>query len=407
MNYELYIAKRIIFGGVSQNRISKPIVRLAVLSVALGLSVMIAAVMVVTGFRNEIEKKVTGFSAHIRINNFDNNNSYEETPVSSNQAFYHSIKNKPQVKNIQVYATKPGIIKTSAEIEGILLKGIGADFDWTFFRDKMISGSDWENDPAGHGDDVLISKNTADRLKLQVNDPLVVYFIQQPPRVRKFNIRGIYQTGLEEFDNLYMLCDLAQVQKLNDWDSLQVGGFEVMLRNFDELDQVAKVIYSEVSYRFNSQTIKDLYPQIFNWLDLQNINVYIIIALMVLVASINMISTLLILVLENVTMIGILKSIGASDVSIRRIFLYMAAYLVGAGMLTGNIIALTLCGLQYHYGLIKLPQESYYVSVVPVNLSVISLLAINAGTLLCCMLMLIIPSMVVSKISPVRAIRFD
>jgi lipoprotein-releasing system permease protein len=242
---------------------------------------------------------------------------------------------------------------------------------------------------------------------LKVNDPLVVYFIQQPPRVRKFHIRGIYQTGLEEFDNLYMLCHFVQVQKLNDWKPDQVGGFEVMLRDFEELDHVAKVIYNEAGYQFNSQTIKELYPQIFNWLDLQNINVYIIIALMVLVASINMISTLLILVLENVSMIGILKSIGARNVSIRGIFLYMAFFLVGAGMVAGNIIALTLCGLQYYYGIIKLPQESYYVSVVPVNLSVAYLLAVNAGTLLCCMLMLLVPSMVVSKISPVRAIRFD
>jgi len=407
MSYELFIARRIIFGSSGHARISRPVIRLAILSVALGLAVMIVAVTVVTGFRNEIEKKVTGFNAHLRINNFDNNNSYEETPFEKDQPFYNVIKKNQDVKHIQAYATKAGIIKTRTEIEGILLKGAGPDFDWSFFNDKIIEGKPFMPDGKTAGKDVLISKNTATLLQLKNGDPVLVYFIQQPPRVRKFNISGIYQTGLEEFDNLYMICDIAQVQQLNDWTPGQVAGFEVTLHDFEKLDEVAPLIYNQVGFRFNTRTIKELYPQIFNWLELQNINVYIIISLMILVAGINMISTLLIIILENVSMIGILKSLGAKDISIRKVFLYMASFLVGSGMLAGNIIALTLCGLQYYFGIIKLPQESYYVSVVPVNFSIGYIALINAGTLLACMAMLIIPSMVVSRISPVKAIRFD
>lgn len=407
MNLERYIASRIIFGVADENRISKPVVKLAILSVALGVAVMIISVMVVTGFRNEIEKKVTGFNTHIRINHFDNNNSYEETPVDRNQNFYQGIKKNSAVQHIQVYATKAGIIKTSSEIQGILLKGVGSDFDWSFFKDKMISGQLFSVSDTLVSNNVIISRKTARLLQLEVNNPLVVYFIQQPPRVRKFTICGIYETGMEEFDDLYMLCDLAQVQQLNDWNKNQVAGFEVLLHDFAQLDQVAPEIYKTVGFRFNSSSIKELYPQIFNWLELQNINVYIILSLMLLVAGINMISTLLILILENVRMIGILKSMGADDLSIRKIFLYMASYLIGFGLLAGNILALTLCGLQNQYGFFRLPQESYYVAVVPVNFSLTHLLLINAGSLIICVLMLIVPSMVVSRISPVQAIRFE
>lgn len=386
---------------------SKPVIRLSVLSVGLGLAVMIIAVMVVTGFRNEIEKKATGFHAHIRINNFSNNNSYEETPLEKNQPFYNVIRNNPAVSHIQVYATKAGIIKTKTEIQGILLKGIGSDFDWSFFKDKILDGKTLHITDSIKSGEVMISSNTSSLLNLKTGDPVFVYFIQQPPRVRKFTVAGIYKTGMEEFDDLYMLCDIAQVQQLNDWTSSQVAGFEVMLHDFRQLDEVSPVIYREAGFRFNTKTIRELYPQIFNWLDLQNINVYIILSLMVLVAGINMISTLLILILENVSMIGIMKSMGATDFSIRKVFLLMAAFLVGYGLLSGNIFALGLCGLQHYYGLVKLPQESYYVSEVPVYFSALHLILINGGTLLICLLMLIVPSLVITRISPVKAIRFD
>lgn len=407
MNVEFYLARRIVFGDGLNSRLSNPVIRLAMISIALGIAVMLISVMVVTGFRNEIEGKVTGFNAHIRINNFENNNSYEETPLEKNQPFYQSIRNNPAVKHIQVYANKAGIIKTETEMQGIILKGIGPDFDNAFFKTKMVEGSFFNLMPDKKSDKVLISKNTATLLKLKVNDPVLVYFIQQPPRVRKFNVSGIYQTGLEEFDNLYMLCDIAQVQQVNDWSKTQVAGFEVMLKDFKDLEKETPKIYKTIGFQFNAETITDLYPQIFNWLELQNINVYIIISLMLLVASINMVSTLLILILENVGMIGILKSMGANDFSIQKVFLYMAAFLIGIGIFAGNVFALLLCYLQYTFGFLKLPQESYYVSVVPVNFSLTPILALNAGTMLICMLMLIIPSFIVSKISPVKAIRFD
>ncbi len=407
MNYELFIAKRIVFGSKKDTKISRPIVRIAILGVALGIAVMIISVAIVTGFQKEIRDKVIGFGGHIQISNFDANTSMEIKPISKKQAFLPALNKLPEVQHVQAYATKAGIVKTDDAIEGVVLKGLGSDFDWGFFRNKIVSGTSFNISDSVKSNQVLVSKYMADRLKLKINDKVHMYFIQQPPRVRVFKIAGIYETGLEEFDKLFILCDMGHIQKLNDWTPDQIGGFEVLLKDFDKLDQTGKTVYDLIGYNLNSRTVKEMYPQIFDWLELQNINVFIIIALMVVVAGINMISALLIIILERTNMIGTLKALGASNWSIRKTFLYTAAYLTGFGLLWGNVLGLTLCFLQKKFNLIELSQENYYVAVVPINFSIPYFMILNLGTLVVCIVMLIIPTFIITKITPIKAIRFN
>ena len=406
MNYEFFIAKRIVSGPGNGTRVTRPIVRIAILGVALGIAVMIISVAIVTGFQNEIQEKVIGFGGHIQISNFDANNSLEIKPIDRHQKFLKELKKMDGIRHVQVYATKAGIVKTDSAIEGIVLKGLGSDYDWSFFKNKIIEGTGFTVKDSVKSNDVLVSKYLADKLNLKVDGKLHTYFVQQPPRVRAFRIAGIYETGLEEFDKIFVLCDIAHIQKLNDWTSRQVGGFEIALQKFSELKEKANAVYHTIGYDLNARTVKDLYPQIFDWLELQNINVIIIIILMVIVAGINMISALLIIILERTNMIGILKAVGANNWSIRKVFLYTAAYLTGLGLFWGNLLGLSLCFLQKHFNLIKLSQENYYVAVVPINFPLSFFLIINAGTLLICLLMLIVPTFIITKIAPVKAIRF-
>jgi lipoprotein-releasing system permease protein len=406
LNTEFFISKRITSKSQSDS-FSRPAVRIAIISITLGIAVMIIAVSIVTGFKKQISEKVIGFGSHIQITNYDANASLEAKPIEKNQSFYPSMNNAEGIRHIQVFANKAGIIKTDNDIQGVILKGIGSDFDWDFFKDKIVSGKSFVVKDCTKTNDILISKIIAQKLKLKVGDDFIMHFIQDPPRMRKFKITGIYETGMEEFDKLYVIGDIFHVQKLNDWTPNQVAGFEVLIKDFNKLDEMAAYVYENIGYNLNSKSIKELYPQIFDWLKLQDMNVYIILILMVLVAGINMISTLLILILERTNMIGILKALGAKNWSIRKIFLYNAAYLIGRGLIWGNIIGIALCLLQLTTGIIKLPQESYYVSVVPINLNIFHILLINFGSLIICLLMLIIPSYIVTKITPVKAIRFS
>ncbi len=363
--------------------------------------------MVVTGFRNEITQKVIGFGAHIRINNFDSNNSYEESPLSLNAPFIAQLKSNPDVFHVQEYATKAGIIKTDEEIEGIVLKGISNSYNWDFFKNKIIEGSIIRSGDSLHVNEVLISKKTSLKLSLKPGDDMVIYFIEQPPRIRKLKVAGVYETGLDEFDNIYVFCDITLIRRLNNWQPDQAGGIELLLNDFSRLETVNEQVYKTAGYQFYTQSIREQYPQIFHWLDLQNINVIIIITLILLIAGISMISTLLIIILENAGLIGVLKTMGSTDRSIRKIFIYIAMPVIGGGILAGNLLGVTLCFLQLKFGLVSLPQESYYVSTVPVNFSWLHLVLINAGTIIACLLMLIGPSMVVARISPSKVIRYD
>lgn len=406
MNYERFIAARMKSRG--QGNLSRPVLRISIISVALGLAVMIVAIAVVTGFQYQIRDKITGFGAHIQIATFDSNNSYEFTPVSEHQSFYPSLEKEPGIRHIQVFGIKAGIIQSGDEIQGVVLKGVGPDFDWSFFNDKLVEGRTFTTGRSEPNDSVIISQSLASLMKLKTGDPLRTYFIiDNQVRGRRFVISGIYNTGLEEFDKIYIFGDIAHIQRLNGWDPTLVSGFEVTVDNFRELDKRNEQVYQQIGYELDAKTIKDLYPQLFDWLGLQDMNVIIILVLMVLVSGIAMISALLVLILERTRMIGILKALGARNVSIRRIFLYNAAYIVMNGLLWGNLIGIGACLIQQHFGLIHLPEESYFMSVVPINLSWIHLLLLNGGTLLTCIGMLIIPSLVITRITPVKAIRFD
>ena len=406
MNFEHFIAKRIVFSRNGEGNISQPIVRIAVGGVALGLAVMILSIAIVTGFKREISEKVIGFGSHIQVSNFDANFSYETTPLSKNEQFKNNLYSIDGIKHVQVFATKAGIVKTEDDIMGVVLKGVGSDFDWSFFRDKVAAGNIFTVSDTARTNNVVISKNIAAKLNLKVGDKLTTYFIEQPPRVRNFDIAGIYETGLEEFDKLYVLVDISHIQRLNDWEEDQVGGYEILVNDFDDLTSIGEEVYDKSGFDLNSRTIKEIYPQIFDWLELQNINVVIIISLIILVAGINMISALIILILERTNMIGILKAIGAENISIRKIFIITATYLLGAGLLIGNAVGLILCFIQDRFQPVKLDQESYYVSVVPISFTFLDFLLLNIGTLIVCVLMMIIPSVIITRISPVRAIRF-
>ncbi len=408
MNIEFFIAKHII--SKNKTNFSRPIIRIAVLSIALGIAVMIMSVAIVTGFQKEIRNKVIGFGAHIQISSYTNNNSMESTPVSIRQKFYPSIEHQKGIRHIQVYATKAGIVKTDEEIQGIVLKGIGKDYDWSFFENRIVKGRKFMVSDTGKTNDILVSEFQAKQLKLDTGQFLLMYFINQnelQPSVRKFRICGIYNTGLEEFDKMYVLGDIHHIQRLNNWDSTQVGGFEILINNFNDLDKITESVYKQIDYNLNCTSIRQQYPQIFDWLGFQDVNVTIILIMMVIVAAINMISALLILIIEKTKLIGVLKALGMNNWGIRKIFLINASYLIIRGLIWGNIIAIALSLIQMQFGIIKLDPSSYYVSQVPINLNALHILLINAGTIVVCMLVLIIPTFVVTKVSPVKAIRFN
>jgi lipoprotein-releasing system permease protein len=387
--------------------ISRPIVRIALAGVALGFAVMIVTLAIVTGFKIEIRDKVIGFGSHIQISNYDENNSYETKPIERSDSFATTLSNIEGVKHVQEFATKAGIIKTATEIEGVVAKGIAQDYDWTYFKNHLVEGGVFSVSDSTKNDAVLISKNLAKLLRLKVGDGLVMYFIQQPPRARKFHIRGIYETGLEEFDNKFVFCDIAHIRKLNDWQPNQTGGYELAVKDFSKLDEVATDVYNMTPSYLNARSIRELYPQIFDWLGLQDINGVIIIVLMLVVSGINMISALLIIILERVNLIGMLKALGAVNISVRKMFLYVAAFLIGRGLLIGNIVGIGLCLLQKYTGMIHLDQSSYYISYIPINLSILDIAFLNIGTLLVCVAMMILPTLIITKITPLKALRFN
>lgn len=409
MNLEYFISKNIIKGDARSKKFTKPIIRISIAAIALGLTVMIVAISIVSGFQQEIRNKVIGFGSHIQITSYDSQNTYEASPISKSQDFYPSIDSVEGIKHIQVFANKAGIIKTNEEIYGVVVKGIGSDFDWDFFDKNLIEGELVRVKEGELKNDLLISKTIADKMKLKVGDKTFIYFIQQNGQLRPkdFIVKGIYKSGLEQFDNLYVLSDIAHVQKRNGWTENQVGGFEILIDSYDDLDKLDLFVYDNIGYDLHSTTIVRQNPDIFNWLELQDVNVIVIIVLMVVVAVINIISALLILILERTNMIGILKALGMPNWNVRKIFMYNAVYLVVKGLIWGNVIGLGLCFLQMQFGFLTLPQESYYVSVVPVKLNFYNIFLLNIGTLLICAAMMIIPSYVITKITPIKAIRFD
>ena len=404
MNFERFIAIKTL----KPEGLARPIARVAVISIALGLSVMIIAVAIVTGFQKQIREKVVGFGGHIQITEYNTNSSYEYPPVDRNQPFMAKLKALPGIKHIQVFGIKAGIISTGKQIQGVVMKGIDRDFDTAFFAQRLIKGRMPILKDTATSQDILVSHTLSMLLGLKVGGPLRVFFINSGEvRARRFNICGIYETELAEFDKIYIIGDIRHIQKLNGWTTNQIAGFEILVSDFNDIDNMGHKVFNLVSYNLNARTIKQLYPQIFDWLELMDMNVLIIIVLMVIVAVITMISTLLILILEQTTLIGLLKAMGAPNWSIRRIFLMKAAWLTLKGMFWGNVIALTICILQMKLHFLTLPQETYYMAFVPINLNPIHVLLINAGTLLICTVMLVVPSYIIARITPVKAIRWE
>ena len=407
MNVEYFIAKRLVSAKEGNNRLSRPIIRIAILAIALSVAVMLISIGVVKGFKKDIADKVIGFGSHIQITAFSDNNSYETKAISKNQDFYPSIENEKGINHIQYFATKAGIIKTKDEIHGVILKGVGSDFNRDFFKDNLVEGEVPIYNDTLTSSRVIISKKIADLLDLEIDEKLIMYFAQDPPRVRKFVVAGIYTTELEEFDNLYVFGDIRHIQNLNNWGIDSVGGFEITIHNFDNLDALTQMVYEKIDYDLNAQTIKEINPQIFDWLKLQDINVNVIIILMLIVAGINIITALLILILERTKLIGILKAIGQNNWSVRKVFLYNASYLIGKGLFWGNLLGIGLSLLQKYFHLISLNPATYYMNTVPIHLTFSDILLLNFGAMLSCILMLIIPTYLITKITPIKAIRFE
>ncbi|NUQ24127.1 MAG: ABC transporter permease [Saprospiraceae bacterium] len=430
MNFEYYIARKVARAG--QQSFSRLIIRIAVVAVALSVTVMIVSTALITGFKREISSKIFGFWGHIHITDPDINRSLLEIyPISKKQDFYPSLDTlrkvtyietrnilgyelerekdtKGGIRHIQTYVIKPGIIKSKQEIEGIILKGVGSDFDWHFMQRFIQKGRPLNLSDSTASQEILISQQTADRLKVNVDDRFIIHFVERGEQIRRrFTVSGIYKTGLEEYDRKFAIVDIRQVQQILGWKPDEVSGFEVFIDDIDDLQILNEYIYYEqLPTDLYAETIRDKFPEIFEWLELQDINEVVILALMVIVAIINMVTALLILILERTNMIGILKAMGSGNWRIRKIFLYYAAYIILVGLFWGNFIGIGLCLLQDNFELIKLDEANYYLSVAPIELQPAAILLINAGTLLVTLSFLVIPSYLVTRISPVKAIRF-
>jgi lipoprotein-releasing system permease protein len=371
---------------------------------------MILSVAVLTGFQYEIRNKIAGFSGHVLIDNFDANDSFESAPVRIDQPFYPSLEGEEGIRHIQPFCVKAGIIKTGEQMQGVLVKGIDAKFDWGYLESCLVEGSVFVTGDTIVSDQVLISSYLRDKLALRTGGEARVYFIspdQSQPRARKFIVAGIYETGLEEIDKNYLIVDMRHIQRLNGWDPGEVTGFEVFIDDFGRIKEMGELVYSKTGYFLFSETIVQMYPQIFDWLRLMDMNVVIIMALMVAVAAITMVSALLILILERTESIGLLKALGMKNKAVREIFLFNGAYILSRGLLWGNIAGIGVCLLQDRLKILPLDSSSYYMDFVPARLDLVHLAAINAGTFLLCFAALIIPSFVISRITPVKAMKFQ
>ena len=387
---------------------SSTIVKIAVTGIAIGMAVMILSVGIVHGFQNEVRQKVIGFGSHLQISLYNPQNALGAKPMDAEQPFVENILAEPAVKSIQAYAYKSGIITANGNIQGVMNKGVSDDFDWNFFESNMIEGKAFSISESGPNDSIVISKSIQNKLDLNLGEKITVSFFQdEKERKRRFIIGGIYESGMEQFDGSILLCDIRHIQKLNGWEESQIAGYEVLLHSFENLDQLDKIVQEHISYEFNTLAITDHFMEIFGWLELQDINVVIILTLMILVSGINMISALLVMILERTNMIGLLKAMGAQNRSIGRIFLINALYLIIIGVIIGNGIGLGLGWLQSHFELIKLDQANYYVDHVPVLFEASTILYINLGSIIACLIMLLIPSLIVSRIDPVKTIRFN
>ncbi len=405
MSFASFISSRI---SLQSNRTySKLIVRIAIIGIMLSLGVMILTVSVIRGFKFEIRQKLRGFAGDIQVQNYDNNNSYQASPIRRDRIFERKVKASPRFNSIVPTLNKPGIIKTKTEIEGVVIKGVDKNYDWSFFKRSLVAGSIIDfGDTLNAKKQLLISSYLANRLNLKVGDKFLMYFVQESLLKRPFVVKGIYDAGVEDIDHTFVVGDLSLLVKLNGWDANQVGGYELRVTDFEKLDEANNFLKDVMPLKLRSYTITDTYPAIFVWLNELNINSTVMLVLMILVGTINMISALLIIILERTSLIGILKAMGANNWTIQKIFLFNAAYLIGIGMVLGNVFGLGISIFQSKTHFFTLDESSYYMKFIPMQLQFWDIVMLNVGTLLICMLVMIGPSTLVAKISPVKAIRF-
>ena len=411
MNPEYFIAKRLIAAKGRKSSISAPIIKIAIAAIAIGMVMMIVSVATGIGLQQKIRQKVSAFNGHIIIANYDDNQSQVSvTPISTKQNFYPKFQTVDGISHIQAVASKAGIIRTANAFEGIIFKGVGKDYQWDNIKEYIVQGK--IPDLSGHiSSDVIISKYLADRLQLKAGDKFNTFFMKEDnmklPNLRVFRISGIYNSGFQEFDAAYIIGDIRHVQRINKWQPDQVGAFEVFVTDFTQIAQKGEAVYKETGSTLDTQTIEEKYYYIFEWLQLFDFNILIILIVMIAVATINMVVALLVLILERTQMIGVLKAIGANNWLVRKVFLYNALYLILRGLFWGNFIGIGLVLIQQYTGIVHLNPESYYVNEAPVYIDWFYILALNLGTVFICLLVLLIPSYLITKISPVKAIRFD
>lgn len=414
LNIELFIARKIASGGLVGKKLAGPVIKVATLGIVLGMVVMILSLAIGFGFKGEIREKISGFASHIQVMSYDYNYSPETNPISTDKTLEASINTVEGVSYLQRFATKPGIIKAKDAIQGVVLKGVGEEYNWSFVQSILTEGRLPEIKDSARTDELLLSTELANLLNVTVGDKLRMYFVQDNIRQRQFKIVGLYNSHFPEYDKLFAFVDIKHIQRLNGWEEGQVSGYEIGVDNFDLMHQVNEEVYYLTSAKveadgsmLRNRTIEQLQPQIFGWLSILDTNVYVILVLIVLVASFNMISGLLILILERTNMIGIMKAIGAEDWNLRKVFIYLSGFIIGRGLLWGNAIGIALCLLQKYTHLFKLDPANYYLSTVPIHLNPLHLILLNAGVLVVTMSMMLGPTYLVSRILPVKAIRFN
>lgn len=417
MSLAHFIARRIHFQPTEKKgkNVAKPAIRIAIIGIALGLAVMLVAIAVVTGFKNEVSRKVFGFGSHIQVTALTNNKTYELPPIAINDSTLNLFRRVQNVAYAQPYAVKPAILKTPNNFQGIVLKGVDSHYNWDFFAANLQEGTLPAITDTAVCNQVIVSRKTANDLHLNVGDKLLAYFIQNNVRVRQFNISGIYETGLVEFDKLFIIGDLQHIRQLNGWNDTQVSGVEMGVKDISLLENTGYELFQLTSHTYGEgydnpyyiRTAMELQPQIFNWLALLDMNMVVILTLMMAVAGFTMISGLLILILEKTAMIGTLKALGANNWTIRKVFLYQSLFLIGKGMLWGNVIGLAICFIQHQWSVISLDPSIYFVDTVPIELHAWAWLALNVGVAIITLCMMLLPSHIIAKISPAKAIKFD
>jgi lipoprotein-releasing system permease protein len=408
MNISAFIARRIAFN--QQRSFSRFIIRLSVGATVISVMVMILTLAFASGFQKTISQKVFSFWGHIRIQSFESAriSIAEETPIKRSDSVTRLKQINPAIRQVQAFATKNAILKTAETIEGVLFKGVEENYDFNNIRQFLMEGRWISFADSGYSSEINLSASTASMLKLKVNDQVLIYFIQPggPPRPRKLTVVGIYKTGIEEYDKLIAIGDLKLIQRLNNWEADQIGGYEIFLNNYQQMEDVGFEIVPYLPLGLQSTTITNLFPNIFDWLGLQDKTIFIVLAIMVAIAVLNLITCLLILVLERTRMVGILKALGARNFVVQVIFHYHALIITATGLLFGNLLAFVVLWLQKQFGFITLPEDAYYISEAAIDIVWWQVAAVNIGTLLICFIVLMIPTLIVKRVKPVKAIQF-